>query len=243
MLAVVYVAFRLYKNKEETGVGVGSIATFLLYQQLLVFNFWMLSFVVGNVMGIGGGLDKITKIFNTKITINKDGEGQELPEEQVKGNLRVENVVFSYPEKLDVVALKGVSFEVNTKDKRVVALVGASGCGKSSSVAMMQRFYDPKEGTIYFNDVDIKELNQRWYHEQVAIVQQEPILFTGTIMENICYGLDEKFAKLTKEEIYENVVEACQNANAYEFIMDARIFPDAFLTQLGGPNGVKLSGG
>lgn len=170
MLAVVYVAFRLYKNKEETGVGVGSIATFLLYQQLLVFNFWMLSFVVGNVMGIGGGLDKITKIFNTKITINKIGEGKELPEEQVQGNLRVENVVFSYPEKLDVVALKGVSFEVNTKDKRVVALVGASGCGKSSSVAMMQRFYDPKEGTIYFNDVDIKELNQRWYHEQVAIV-------------------------------------------------------------------------
>jgi ABC-type multidrug transport system fused ATPase/permease subunit len=81
MLAVVYVAFQQYKNKEETGLNIGSIATFLMYQQLIIFNFWMLSFVVGNVMGIGGGLEKITKIFNSKITINKDGEGKTLPDD------------------------------------------------------------------------------------------------------------------------------------------------------------------
>jgi ABC-type multidrug transport system fused ATPase/permease subunit len=84
----------------------------------------MLSFVVGNVMGIGGGLEKITKIFNAVITINKDGEGQKLDEDKVKGLLRLEKVVFSYPEKKDVVALKGITFEVNNTDKRVVALVG-----------------------------------------------------------------------------------------------------------------------
>jgi len=74
-------------------------------------------------------------------------------------------------------------------------------------------------------------------------VQQEPILFTGTIMENICYGLEGEFEKLSDQEILDQVSEACVNANAYDFIMDKLIFPDGFATQLGGPNGVKLSGG
>ena len=132
----------------------------------------------------------------------------------------MEKVVFSYPEKSDVVALKGISFEINNTDKRVVALVGQSGCGKSSSVAMMERFYDCNDGGIFFNDVNIKELDQKWYHRQVAIVQQEPILFTGTIMENICYGLEQEFEKLSDQEVLDQVSEACVNANAYDFIMD-----------------------
>lgn len=72
---------------------------------------------------------------------------------------------------MDVTALDGVSFEVNNKDKRVIALVGGSGCGKSSCVAMLQQFYVPLEGTVTFNGRDIRTLNSRWYHSQVAIVQ------------------------------------------------------------------------
>lgn len=66
--------------------------------------------------------------------------------------------------------LKGVSFETNGSDKRVVALCGTSGCGKSSLIALIERFYDPSEGQILFNGRDIRELEQKWYHSQVGIV-------------------------------------------------------------------------
>jgi len=108
--------------------------------------------------------------------INPDGDRIE-NDDDITGHLALENVTFSYPEKKDVVALDNVSFEVNNADKRVIALVGGSGCGKSSCVAMLQQFYLPLQGRVTFNGRDIRTLNSRWYHSQVAIVQQEPILF------------------------------------------------------------------
>ena len=71
-----------------------------------------------------------------------------------------------------------------------VAIVGSSGCGKSSLISLIERFYDPNEGRILFSGIDIKEFEPRWYKTQVALVSQEPILFAGTIRDNICYGLD-----------------------------------------------------
>lgn len=65
------------------------------------------------------------------------------------------------------------------------------GCGKSSLISMIERFYDPLEGRVLFDSTDIKSLNPKWYHKQVAIVSQEPVLFSGTIGENIAYGLNE----------------------------------------------------
>lgn len=93
------------------------------------------------------------------------------------------NVKFHYPSKKDIPILKGVSFTVDNKKNKVVALCGTSGCGKSSIIALIERFYDPVEGQILFNGVDIKTLDPRWYHEQISIVQQEPILFAGTIRD------------------------------------------------------------
>lgn len=87
------------------------------------------------------------------------------------GLITLENVKFRYPSKPDVVVLGGVSIEVNNDKKRVVALCGHSGCGKSSIVAMAERFYDPIKGSIKFNGVDLKDLEPRWYHQQISIVQ------------------------------------------------------------------------
>jgi ABC-type multidrug transport system fused ATPase/permease subunit len=86
--------------------------------------------------------------------------------------------------------LKGVSLKIDNAKNRVVALCGTSGCGKSSIISLIERFYDPLEGQVLFNGKDIRTLDQRWYHEQVAIVQQEPVLFSGTIQENILFGLN-----------------------------------------------------
>lgn len=114
--------------------------------------------------------------------------------------------------------------------------MGPSGCGKSSIIALIERFYDPKEGQVLFSGVDIKQLDARWYKRQIAIVSQEPVLFAGTIRENICYGLD------TDEVTTEQLEEACRKANALNFIMDKSIFPDGFDTIVG-ERGIKLSGG
>ena len=77
--------------------------------------------------------------------------------------------------------MKGISFTVENNKNRVIALCGTSGCGKSSIIGLLERFYDVEEGEVLFNGVNIKDLDPRWYHEQIAIVQQEPVLFSGTI--------------------------------------------------------------
>jgi ABC-type multidrug transport system fused ATPase/permease subunit len=136
--------------------------------------------------------------------------------------------------------LKGVDIEVNNYDKRVVALCGTSGCGKSSIIAMMERWYDPTEGQVLFNGVDVKTLDPVWYHKQVGIVQQEPILFAGTIRENILYGSD--VSKLDEETITGMIDEATKIASAYEFLHDADMFPEGYDTVIG-ERGAKLSGG
>ncbi len=86
--------------------------------------------------------------------------------------------------------LKGVN--INIEKNKVVALVGQSGCGKSSLISLIERFYDPSEGSVCFDGTDIKLLNPKWYHQQVAIVSQEPVLFSGTIRSNIAYGYEKE---------------------------------------------------
>lgn len=114
--------------------------------------------------------------------------------------------------------------------------MGHSGCGKSSIVSMIERFYDPVEGQVLFNGIDIKQLDPRWYKKHIALVSQEPVLFAGTIRDNISYGL-------SPEEVTEELVrDACSKANILSSIEDKNIFPDGFDT-LVGERGVKLSGG
>ena len=127
------------------------------------------------------------------------------------------------------------------KKNQVVALVGHSGCGKSSIVSLIERFYDPTDGKLLFAGCDLKDLDTRWYHQsQIALVQQEPILFSNSIRENICYGVD--FTGLSAEQITDRLREACRQANALTFIEDTELFPQGFDTIVG-ERGIKLSGG
>jgi len=100
-----------------------------------------------------------------KPKINSKGGYKEEEEQNVQGVIELRNVKFRYPSKPDVQVLKGVSFKVDNEKNRVVALCGTSGCGKSSIIGMIERFYDPEEGEILFNGRNIKELDPRWYHE------------------------------------------------------------------------------
>ena len=105
--------------------------------------------------------------------------------------------------------LQGISLKIDPG--QTVALVGASGCGKSTCIQLLQRFYDPLGGRITIDGHDVKDLNLGWLREQIGIVSQEPCLFGVTIGENIRYGSYE----VTQEE----VESAARKANAHDFIM------------------------
>lgn len=149
--------------------------------------------------------------------------------DRIKGDIQFRNVKFTYPSRPDVQVLKGLNLTVPSG--KTVALVGSSGCGKSTTVQLIQRFYDPEEGTITIDGQDIRNLNTRYLREMIGVVSQEPILFDTTIAENIRYGRED----VTMDE----VVQATKEANAYNFIMK---LPDKFDT-LVGERGTQLSGG
>ncbi|XP_012860104.1 phosphatidylcholine translocator ABCB4 [Echinops telfairi] len=149
--------------------------------------------------------------------------------DNIKVNLEFNDVHFSYPSRANVKILKGLSLKV--QHGQTVALVGKSGCGKSTVVQLIQRLYDPDEGTISIDGQDIRTFNVRYLREIIGVVSQEPVLFSTTIADNIRYGR----GNVTMDEIKKAVKEA----NAYEFIMK---LPQKFDT-LVGDRGAQLSGG
>jgi len=149
--------------------------------------------------------------------------------DSVRGEIEFEDVKFSYPTRPDIEVLKGLTF--SAKPKQTVALVGESGCGKSTTVSLLERLYLPSGGTIKLDGVPIDELEIGWLRSQIGLVSQEPILFATTIYENIRYGKPDA----TKEEIE----QAAKMANAHNFIMS---FPQGYDTPVG-EKGTSLSGG
>jgi len=143
--------------------------------------------------------------------------------------LKFDKVRFAYPTRPKKPILD--RFTLSVKQGETLALVGPSGGGKSTTIGLIERFYDPDLGTIEFEGVNIKDLNLAWYRDQIGIVSQEPNLFSGTIAKNIAYG----FPGATREQIE----QAAMDANAYDFIMK---FPKGFDTDVG-EGGGQLSGG
>lgn len=154
-------------------------------------------------------------------------------------HIQLNNVEFAYPSKKEIPILRDVSIEV--PKNKVIALVGGSGCGKSSIISLVERWYDPHAGSITYNGVNVKNLDNDWYHQgQISLVQQEPILFSCSIRENILYGVDVK--GMTQTAIDEMLDEACRKASCLDFIKNDKIFPEGYETTVG-ERGVKLSGG
>ncbi|CBY12477.1 unnamed protein product [Oikopleura dioica] len=154
-------------------------------------------------------------------------EGKKL--EKISGTITFKDVKFTYPSRPEQQVLKGVTFTAEAS--KTTALCGASGCGKSTCFQLIQRFYDTVDGQVLIDGHDLKTLNLSWFRENVGVVSQEPILFDGSVEENIRLGrLD-----VTKDEI----ITACKQANAYEFIQK---LPSAWDTNVG-EGGATLSGG
>ena len=147
----------------------------------------------------------------------------------IDGSLRFEQLVFHYPQRPDINVLKGIDF--NLAPNRTLALVGQSGSGKSTIANLILQFYKPTSGHIYFGNYNAKDLDLHQLRKHMAIVPQEVLLFSGSILENIRFGRPEA----TDAE----VIEAAQKANAWEFIST---FPEQLATEVG-DRGIQLSGG
>lgn len=149
-------------------------------------------------------------LFDRKPTIDTwSDEGEEL--KSMDGAIDFSNVHFRYPTRPEQPVLRGVDLTI--KPGQYVALVGASGCGKSTTIALLERFYDALSGGIFVDGKDIRSINVNSYRRFLSLVSQEPTLYQGTIKENILLGTTSED---TSEEA---LIQACKDANIYDFIM------------------------
>ena len=169
-----------------------------------------------------------------KIDSRSTAGARDLP---IRGNISFRRLVFAYPTRPDVRVLDNFLLEVPAG--KTVALVGASGCGKSTCIQLVQRFYDPplpedekeKGGAVLLDGWDLRDLNIGWLRSNIGVVSQEPVLFDCSLRENILFG--------NKAATEADIVLACQQANAWGFIKQLT----AGLDTLVGERGAQLSGG
>ncbi|KAF3913357.1 hypothetical protein ABW20_dc0105575 [Dactylellina cionopaga] len=152
-------------------------------------------------------------------------------------NIRFENVSFEYPGRPDVKVIKNLSFEIPCN--QLTAVVGPSGSGKSTIIALLDRWYDPTEGAIFVEDVDIRTIPKNAWRSKIAFVQQAPVLFNDTIVQNVLNGYNGDTEKMTESEILQLVSNACSKADIHDFIKN---LPDGYQTRVG-ERAMQLSGG
>jgi ATP-binding cassette, subfamily B, bacterial len=180
---------------------------------------------------VGSLQDQIINLIMAFGVLNTEPEIKELPNavaiQHARGHVTFEGVNFSYKGRVDT--LKDISFEAQPGQS--IALVGPTGAGKTTLISLMPRFYDASQGRILLDGTDIRNLTLKSLREQISIVLQEPLLFSGSIGENIRYG--------RLEAQMDEIVEAAKGANAHDFIM---ALPERYETIVG-ERGAQLSGG
>ncbi|KAI8127489.1 Multidrug resistance protein like protein 49 [Lucilia cuprina] len=175
-----------------------------------------------------GAGQNIFSIIDRKSKIDPLDTKGDKPHEVI-GNIEFEQIYFRYPARPDVEVLKGLSLKI--KPGQTVAFVGPSGCGKSTTLQLMQRFYDPLQGTVKLDGHDLRDLNVCWLRSQIGVVGQEPVLFATTIEENIRYGKPDCSMA--------DIENAARTANCHDFIIK---LPQGYKTMVG-ERGAQMSGG
>ncbi|KAF1836489.1 leptomycin B resistance protein pmd1 [Decorospora gaudefroyi] len=222
---------------QDGELGVANILTVVMALMIAGFSIGQ---NLPHIQAFGGATAAATKVFNTierNSPIDPETDDGIIPDDFI-GNLEFRNLKHIYPSRPDTIVLSDFNLEVPSG--KMIALVGASGSGKSTIVGLLERFYLPMEGQIFLDGRDITTLNLRWLRQRMAIVSQEPILFSTTIYESILHGLvNTDYAHASEEKKMELIEDAAKTANAHDFIMD---LPDKYHTRVGERGGL-LSGG
>ena len=223
-LLILYYGGHLVIQNDLSG---GSLLSFVLYSIELGFAFDEIGNMFTGLMEAVGASKNLFIYIERKPRISLNGN---ISDRKISGNVKFENVSFSYPSREDKEVLNEVSFEVNKGE--VLALVGPSGGGKSSIVNLLEHFYEPSHGNILIDQIPLKMYEHHFLHEQMSLVQQEPVLFARSIAENIGYGLQHDVTK-------EDIIKAATMSNAHSFIEN---MPEQYDTETG-EKGIQLSAG
>ena len=218
------------------------------YGELLLFERYSMEFqssfasLKGLLRSIKDGIDSWVKfleiydieqkILSRKNIIPKNDMNADNNKE-IKGlSIDFKNVSFSYPTKKNTCIINDLN--LNVEPGKTIAIVGSSGSGKTTLTNLLLRFYDVDKGQILINGIDIKDIDLSWLRNSIGIVSQEPILTSGTIRENILYGVDNYTEK--------KFIEVSKLSNVYSFATNKKLFPKEFETIVG-ERGIKVSGG
>ncbi len=206
----------------------GTIAAFVLYGGLLAGAFGNLSEVYGDLLRAAGASERLSELLEAKPDIRAPAKPAELPG-PARGELAFEEVTFHYPTRRDTSALEAFSLVVRSRER--LAVVGPSGAGKTTIFQLAERFYDPDEGRVLFDGVDLKDADPADLRQRIAMVPQETVIFAASARDNLRYGNWDA----TDDQLW----QAARDANAEEFL---RALPEGLDTFMG-EGGARLSGG
>ncbi|XP_060951470.1 antigen peptide transporter 2 [Limanda limanda] len=191
-------------------LSVGSLVTFFLYQKPMSQSLQEILYCYGETVSTMGVISKVFSYIDRKPKHEKAGD---LAPERLRGRISFQNVTFSYPSAAPGPSvLKSVSMEL--QPGKVTALVGPSGSGKTSCVSLLKRLYEPQEGQILLDGEPLHRYNHKYLHRQVALVSQNPVLFSGSLRYNIEYGLTDCSI--------EKIREVAKKINVDEFISELK---------------------
>uniref|UniRef100_A0ACD5WT34 Uncharacterized protein n=1 Tax=Avena sativa TaxID=4498 RepID=A0ACD5WT34_AVESA len=206
----------------------GDVSKIFLILVLSSFSVGQLAGLAPDTSGAPTAIAGVLNILKRRPAINEDGKRRAIKDGKPM-DVELRKVIFAYPSRPDVTVLN--DFSLRVKFGSTVAVVGASGSGKSTVVWLVQRFYDPLGGTVMVGGVDVRDLDLKWLRGECAMVGQEPALFSGSIRENIGFG--------NPKASWAEIEDAAKEANIHKFISG---LPQGYDTQVG-ESGVQLSGG
>jgi ATP-binding cassette subfamily B protein len=206
----------------------GELVAFIFYAVMVAGSVGAISEVYGDLQRAAGATERLMELLHAESLITTPANPEKLPG-KAEGSLAIEGLRFWYPSRPDTAAIDGLDLQVAPGTR--VALVGSSGAGKSTLFDLLLRFYNPQEGVIRLDGIDISRLDPSDLRRHIAIVPQQPTLFTGNVIENIRYGCPDA----TEAQ----VIAAAKAAHAHEFV---ERLPEGYQSFLG-DGGVRLSGG
>lgn len=209
-------------------ISAGELSAFVFYAAVTASATGALSEVIGDLQRAAGAMERLMALLQAESAVVAPKNPKPLPQ-PVKGQVAFETVGFRYPARPDTPSLSEVGFTVNPGER--VAVVGPSGAGKSTIFQLLLRFYDPQEGAVRIDGLDLKETDPSAFRSIIGLVPQEPVIFSANALENIRYSRPDASDA--------EVRQAAEAANALGFIQS---LPEGFETFLG-EKGVRLSGG